>query len=92
MAVADYNLKRAEEWGRNYRTKNVFQDYRKLLDMKEVDVVIYATPEHQHYLPCIHACQAGKDIYGEQPLSHTIAEGRKMVEAVAQIQTDLPDR
>jgi len=82
VAVADFNLKRAQEWGRNYRTKNVYQDYRKLLEHKEVDVVIYATPEHQHYLPCIHACQAGKDIYGEQPLSHTIAEGRKMVEAV----------
>ena len=53
-----------------------------MLDQKDVDVVIYATPEHWHYLPCIHACQAGKDMYGEQPLSHTIAEGRKMVEAV----------
>lgn len=82
VAVADYNLKRAEEWGRNYRTKHIYQDYRALLNQKEVDVVIYATPEHQHYLPCIHACQAGKDIYGEQPLSHTIAEGRKMIEAV----------
>ncbi|MBN1851883.1 MAG: Gfo/Idh/MocA family oxidoreductase [Pirellulales bacterium] len=82
VAVADFNLKRAQEWGRNYRTKKVYQDYRELLDQKEVDVVIYATPEHWHYLPCIHACQAGKDIYGEQPLSHTIAEGRKMIEAV----------
>ena len=47
-----------------------------------MDVVVYATPEHWHYLPCIHACQAGKDIYGEQPLSHTIREGRVMVQAV----------
>jgi len=82
VAVADFNLKRAQEWGRNYRTKKVYQDYRELLDQKEVDAVIYATPEHQHYLPCIHTAQAGKDMYGEQPLSHTIAEGRKMVEAV----------
>ncbi len=82
VAVADYNLKRAQRWGRIHRTKKIYQDYRELLDQKEVDVVIYATPEHQHCLPCIHACQAGKDIYGEQPLSHTIAEGRKMVEAV----------
>jgi predicted dehydrogenase len=82
VAVADFNLKRAAAWGRNYRTKKVYQDYRELLDQKEVDVVIYATPEHWHYLPCIHAAQAGKDMYGEQPLSHTIAEGRKMVEAV----------
>ena len=47
-----------------------------------MEVVIYATPEHWHYLPCIHACQAGKDIYGEQPLSHTIREGRVMIQAV----------
>ncbi len=82
VAVADFNLKRAERWGSVHGTRKIYQDYRKLLDQKEVDVVIYATPEHQHYLPCIHACQAGKDMYGEQPLSHTIAEGRKMVEAV----------
>ena len=48
----------------------------QLLDRKDVEVVVYATPEHWHYLPCIHACQAGKDMYGEQPLSHTIREGR----------------
>lgn len=53
-----------------------------MLDRKDVEVVIYATPEHWHYLPCIHACQAGKDIYGEQPLSHTIREGRTMIQAV----------
>ena len=58
----------------------------QLLDRKDVDVVVYATPEHWHYLPCIHACQAGKDIYGEQPLSHTIREGRVMVQAVRKYQ------
>ncbi|MGQ9574634.1 MAG: Gfo/Idh/MocA family protein [Thermoguttaceae bacterium] len=81
VAVADVNLKRAAEWARNHRCA-AYQDYRALLDRKEVDVVLYATPEHWHYLPCIHACQAGKDIYGEQPLSHTIREGRVMVQAV----------
>ena len=81
VAVADLNLKRAAEWARNYRCK-AYQDYRELLDRKEVDVVLYATPEHWHYLPCIHAAQAGKDMYGEQPLSHTIREGRVMVQAV----------
>jgi len=81
VAVADLNLKRAEQWAKNYRCQ-AYQDYRALLDRKEVAVVLYATPEHWHYLPCIHACQAGKDIYGEQPLSHTIREGRAMIEAV----------
>jgi predicted dehydrogenase len=81
VAVADLNLKRANEWAKNYRCQ-AFQDFRALLDRKEVDVVIYATPEHWHYLPCIHSCQAGKDMYGEQPLSHTIREGRVMIQAV----------
>ncbi len=81
VAVADLNLKRAEGWAKNYRAQ-AYQDYRALLDRKDVDVVVYATPEHWHYLPCIHACQAGKDMYGEQPLSHTIREGRVMIEAV----------
>lgn len=82
VALADFNLKRADRWGRVHGVRKQYQDYRELLDQKEVDVVVYATPEHQHYLPCIHACQAGKDMYGEQPLSHTIAEGRKMIDAV----------
>ncbi len=79
--MADLNLKRAEGWAKNYKCQ-AYQDYRALLDRKDVNVVVYATPEHWHYLPCIHACQAGKDMYGEQPLSHTIREGRRMVEAV----------
>ena len=81
IAVADFNMRRADEWAKYYKCQ-AYQDYRKLLDRKDVNVVVYATPEHWHYLPCIHACQAGKDIYGEQPLSHTIREGRVMVEAV----------
>jgi len=85
VAVADLNHKRAAEWAKNYKAQP-FQDYRALLDRKEVAVVIYATPEHWHYLPCIHACQAGKDIYGEQPLSHTIREGQAMIQAVRKYQ------
>jgi len=81
VAVADFYKRRADQWAARYKCP-AFQDYQKLLDRKEVDVVTYATPEHWHYLPCIHACQAGKDIYGEQPLGHTIREGRAMVEAV----------
>jgi len=81
VAVADLNLKRAGQWALKHKCP-AYQDYRKLLERKDVDVVFYATPEHWHYLPCIHACQAGKDIYGEQPLSHTIREGRVMAEAV----------
>lgn len=81
VAVSDVNLRRAEQWAEKHSC-SAFQDYRALLDLDAVEVVIYATPEHSHYLPCIHACQAGKDMYGEQPLSHTIREGQAMVQAV----------
>ena len=81
VAVADLNIRRARAWAKHYECP-FFDDYQKLLERKDVDVVVYATPEHSHYLPCIRAAQAGKDIYGEQPLSHAIREGRVMVDAV----------
>ena len=58
-----------------------FQDYRKLLESKEVDAVSIATTNHTHSLITINACQAGKDVYVEKPCSHNVFEGRKCVEA-----------
>jgi len=56
-------------------------EYRKVLDNKDIDAVSIATPNHWHALQTIWACQAGKDVYVEKPVSHTVLEGRKMVEA-----------
>jgi predicted dehydrogenase len=58
-----------------------YQDFRELLDDKEIDAVSSAPPNHWHALITIMACQAGKDIYIEKPACHEIWEGRKMVEA-----------
>ncbi len=58
-----------------------FVDMRKMLEAKDLDAVSIATPDHWHALATIWACQAGKDVYVEKPVSYTLWEGRKMVEA-----------
>ena len=57
------------------------EDYRRLLDRKDIDAVVIATPDHWHALMTVHACQAGKDVYVESPAARTIDEGRAMVDA-----------
>ena len=54
-------------------------DFRDLLDNKDIDAVSIASPDHWHALQMIWACQAGKDVYIEKPISYSIDEGRKMV-------------
>ena len=58
-----------------------YSDFRKIIDRKDIDVVVVATPDHWHAYLTILACQAGKDVYVEKPLAHNVHEGRKMVEA-----------
>ncbi|MCX8036894.1 MAG: Gfo/Idh/MocA family oxidoreductase [Candidatus Sumerlaeia bacterium] len=58
------------------------QDFRKLLEMKNVQAVIIATPDHWHALQTILACQAGKDVFVEKPISHNIQEGLAMIKVV----------
>ena len=57
-----------------------FTDFRKLIDSKEIDAVVVATPDHWHAIQTVTACRAGKDVYCEKPLSITVREGRRMVE------------
>jgi len=60
-----------------------YVDLRELLADKDIDAVTIATPNHQHSLQAIWACQAGKDVYVEKPVSHNIWEGRQLVAAAA---------
>lgn len=68
---------RAKVGGDVYATK----DFRELLARPDVDAVFIATPDHWHGLQCVMACNAGKDVYVEKPLSRTIREGSSMVKA-----------
>jgi len=66
----------------DYKSCKVYTDFRDLLQHKDLDVVLIATPDHWHAIPCISAAKAKKDIYCEKPLTLTVVEGRKIVEAV----------
>ena len=87
VALADCDLPRAEAYAKDHAARHgtrldVVQDHRRLLDRDDIDAVIVATGDFQRVLPCIHACQAGKDIYAEKPLTLTVQEGRALVSAV----------
>lgn len=56
------------------------KDWRRLVESKDLDAVVIATPDHWHALQFVGACRAGKDVYVEKPASLTIAEGRKMAD------------
>ena len=58
-----------------------YNDFRELLARKDIDAVVIATPDHWHALIAIAALNAGKDVYCEKPMAHTILEGRAMVKA-----------
>ena len=72
-------------------SRRQFHDFRKVLERKDLDAVMIATPDHWHALPVIHACQAGKDVFVEKPLSYSIGEGRAMVQGARKIQPHYPD-
>jgi len=73
------NLERAQKLLN--RPVETYGDFRKLIDRQDIDAVVIATPDHWHALQETAACDAGKDVYVEKPLSTTVHEGRKMVDA-----------
>lgn len=95
VAVADVDITRAKDgknWIESYYTKksgkgsyldvDVYQDYREMLQDKNIDAVIISTPDHWHAQPAMEAALMGKDIYLQKPASLTIAEGRMMSDTV----------
>jgi predicted dehydrogenase len=82
VAVCDVDQANVEKARRMAGGKpQAYSDYRRLLEDRNVQAVLIATPEHWHAIMCIDACEAGKDVYVEKPASHNIRDGRLMVEA-----------
>jgi predicted dehydrogenase len=79
MVVLKAKAKTVEE---KYNQKvAIEQDFRKVLEDKNIDAVMIAAPNHWHALLAIYACQAGKDVYVEKPATHNVFEGKKLIEA-----------
>src|SRR5215471_13001107 len=77
--VWDVNLAKAQKWGDG--KQGATKDYKALLDLKEIDAVLIASPDHWHVPMTVDACAAGKDVYVEKPLTHNLAEGKAVIDA-----------
>jgi predicted dehydrogenase len=86
ISVADVDDQHATETAEFIEKKRelkpkTMRDYREMLDDKNIDAVVIATPDHWHALPSIQAVMAGKDVYVEKPVGHNVAEGQAMIRA-----------
>lgn len=79
--LCDPDSQRVDGLKKKYPQAKASTDLREILDDDHIDVVVVATCNHWHVLASLWACQAGKDVYVEKPISHNIWEGRKLVEA-----------
>jgi len=86
VAICDVDRKHLREASDLIKDKGLktFTDYRELIQLPEVDIVHIATPPHWHGIIAADAARAGKDIWCEKPMTHTIGEGKRLVEAVQQ--------
>lgn len=85
VALCDVDRNRLASHGKSYTQTlgddDLHVDFRQILDRKDVDAVVLATPNNWHALQTIWSCESGKDVYVEKPMSHTVFEGRQMINA-----------
>jgi myo-inositol 2-dehydrogenase/D-chiro-inositol 1-dehydrogenase len=83
VAIADVDRNVREQARASFgSTPAIYEDYRQLLDRKDLDVVTIGTPDHWHARMVIDACRAGKDVYVEKPLTLTVDEGKRLGKVV----------
>lgn len=81
VALCDVDQTQLAKAKQRFGDADTTGDFRRILDRKDVDAVIIATPDHWHALPALQTLQAGKDLYLEKPIGHTIREGQLLVKA-----------
>ncbi len=88
VAIAEVDQSRREHYqakineARGDQGCDAYADFRELLARDDIDAVVIATPDHWHAIQCMLAAAAGKDIYCEKPLTHTLEEGRRLIEVI----------
>ncbi|MEX0678234.1 MAG: Gfo/Idh/MocA family oxidoreductase [Pirellulales bacterium] len=85
VAIADVDRQIAEKARGQFGGKaDLYDDYRRMLDRNDLDVIMIGTPDHWHARMVIDCCRAGKDVYCEKPLSLTVDEGKRMTKVVGE--------
>ena len=82
-ACCDVNVERAKTFAKRYHIPQIFTDYAEMLESTDIDAVYLAVPHHLHYGMILSAVEAGKPVFLEKPITRTLEEGIKLVEAIA---------
>jgi hypothetical protein len=84
VAICDVDREIAEKAREQFGGRaDLYEDYRKLLDRKDVEIITIGAPDHWHAAMVIDACRAGKDVYVEKPLTLTVDEGKLLCKVIA---------
>jgi predicted dehydrogenase len=84
VALCDVDADRLNQAAQSLPAATKYADYRKLLDESKVDAVVIATPDHHHAPAAVRALERGLHVYCEKPLTHTVAEARRMAQLAAE--------
>jgi predicted dehydrogenase len=85
VALCDVVENRAEAARKEFPKANYFTDFRKMLDMKGIDAVVVATPDHTHAVATMAALKSGRHVYCEKPLTHTVHEARQVIKTAKKL-------